>query len=83
MNTRDMLIERAEELIIDAEDKRDEIERTQPARVCLARAIIEDLVRAHVELTSNPRFTSTVEMKVASYMTRAKILSEALARPVC
>lgn len=80
--TRAALIERAEELILDAEDKRDEVEATEPQRAYLAHAVIDDLVRAHVELTSG-RFTKHREMKVAAYLTRALLMAEALRRPVC
>jgi len=79
--TRAQLLEQAEGLILDAEEMRDRVEANEPKRVYLAKAVIDDAVRAYV-LLQTAKSTSYVETEVAVLYMRANLLTKALLSPV-
>ena len=79
--TRAQLLEQAEGLILDAEEMRDRVEANEPKRVYLAKAVIDDAVRAYV-LLQTAKSTSHVETEVAALYLRANLLTQALLSPV-
>lgn len=79
--TRARLLSDAEALIADSERMLDVTERVSPDRAYLARAVLDDAIRAYVLLTSSRRMRD-VEPEVAALYVRADIMSRALLSPV-
>lgn len=80
--TRARMLLDAQELIIEAEAMRDRVMKVDPSRVYLARAVVDDTVRAYVEMESASRITAKVRTRAFAYLQRAKLLTDALNAPI-
>ncbi len=77
--TRGQLLERAEDLLVDARDKRNRIARKWPERLPTAQLMVDDVARAYSLIESYRKPPSGRRMlEIESRLTRACLLSEAL-----
>lgn len=80
--TRARMLSDAEGLVSDANAKLAEFEQHEPSRSWLARAILDDTVRAYALIAASPRLTKKTNLMLAALYVRARVMTEALRRPV-
>lgn len=80
--TKAKILEGAEELILEAEEMRDRLERSDPARVPTAQKVIQDAIMAYVLMQQSKRLTPKIRGQVAALYQRALTMSESLRAPL-
>jgi hypothetical protein len=80
--TRKQILDTLLDLVSDADAKCAIVKTLDPSRVYLARAVVDDTVRAYALIKKSPRITMAVQLEAEAFLVRAKLMSDALSSPV-
>jgi hypothetical protein len=82
MTTREIMRERAAEMLDDAFEKYGLIEAHDPDREPTARLMLSDAQRAHFLIMSKGRLSQAALLEIVSRLKRADLIARALGQPV-
>jgi hypothetical protein len=82
MTTRELMRNRAAEMLDDAFEKYGLIEAHDPDREPTARLMLSDAQRAHQLIMSRGQLTKRARLEIVARLTRADLIARALGEPV-